>query len=41
MMRLKSDLVELVEQALDGKLDTAEADWDRRAALGVVLAAHG
>ncbi len=41
MMRLKSDLVELVEQALDGKLDTAEVDWDRRAALGVVLAAHG
>ena len=41
MMRLKSDLVELVEQAIDGKLDSAEADWDRRAALGVVLAAHG
>jgi phosphoribosylamine--glycine ligase len=41
MMRLKSDLVELIEQAIDGRLDTAEADWDRRAALGVVLAAHG
>jgi phosphoribosylamine--glycine ligase len=41
MMRLKSDLVELIEQAIDGQLDTAEADWDRRAALGVVLAAHG
>jgi phosphoribosylamine--glycine ligase len=41
LLRLKSDLLELVEAALDGKLDTAEADWDRRAALGVVLAAHG
>jgi len=41
LLRLKSDLLELVEQAIDGKLDTAEADWDRRAALGVVLAAHG
>ena len=41
LMRLKSDLLELVEKAVDGKLDTAEADWDRRAALGVVLAAAG
>ena len=41
LMRLKSDLLELVEQAVDGKLDTAEADWDRRAALGVVMAAAG
>jgi len=41
MMRLKSDLVDLVQHALDGKLDGIEAEWDRRAALGVVLAAAG
>jgi phosphoribosylamine--glycine ligase len=41
MMRLKSDLVELMNAALDGELDTAEAEWDSRAALGVVLAADG
>lgn len=41
MMRLKSDLVELCEQAIDGKLDQAEAEWDERASLGVVLAAGG
>jgi phosphoribosylamine--glycine ligase len=40
-MRLKSDLVELIERALEGRLQDAEAEWDRRAALGVVLAAHG
>jgi phosphoribosylamine---glycine ligase len=41
MMRLKSDLLELVEQALAGTLDRVEAQWDRRCALGVVLAAGG
>ena len=41
MARLKSDLVELLEHAIDGTLDTVEAEWDRRAALGVVLAAEG
>ncbi|HEX7054168.1 MAG TPA: phosphoribosylamine--glycine ligase [Burkholderiales bacterium] len=41
LMRLKSDLVDLVEHALAGTLDRASADWDRRAALGVVLAAAG
>ncbi|MDB5802535.1 MAG: phosphoribosylamine--glycine ligase [Rhodocyclales bacterium] len=41
MMRLRTDLVDLVEAAVAGKLDTAEADWDRRVALGVVLAAAG
>ncbi len=41
MMRLKTDLVDLVEAAVDGKLDQVEAEWDRRVALGVVLAAHG
>jgi phosphoribosylamine--glycine ligase len=41
MMRLKSDLVELCEAALDQRLDQVRADWDSRAALGVVLAAGG
>ena len=41
MMRLKSDLVDLVGHALAGTLDAAEAQWDRRVALGVVLAAYG
>ena len=41
LMRLKSDLVELLDAAVKGKLDTAEAEWDRRIALGVVLAAEG
>jgi len=41
MMRLKSDLAALVELALAGGLDTAEAYWDPRVALGVVLAAAG
>ncbi|MGD7034523.1 phosphoribosylamine--glycine ligase [Methylotuvimicrobium buryatense] len=41
MMRLKSDLIELCEAALDGTLNTVETDWDERAALGVVLAAGG
>jgi phosphoribosylamine--glycine ligase len=40
-MRLKSDLLELIEQALAGSLDRVEAQWDRRCALGVVLAAAG
>jgi phosphoribosylamine---glycine ligase len=39
MMRLRSDLFELLERAVDGKLRDAEAEWDRRVALGVVLAA--
>jgi len=41
ILRLKSDLLELLEHAVDGKLNQIEAQWDRRAALGVVLAAHG
>ncbi len=41
VVRLKSDLVELLEHGVNGTLDRAEAEWDRRAALGVVLAAHG
>ncbi len=39
MMRLKSDLLTLLEHAVAGKLDQVEAEWDRRVALGVVLAA--
>ncbi len=41
MMRMKSDLVELCEAALDGTLDKTSTEWDERAALGVVLAAGG
>lgn len=41
LLRLKSDLFELIERAMDGKLDRVKAEWDRRAALGVVLAAAG
>jgi phosphoribosylamine--glycine ligase len=41
MLRLRSDLVDLVEAALDGRLDAVQADWDPRPALGVVLAAGG
>jgi phosphoribosylamine--glycine ligase len=39
MMRLKSNFVTLLDAAIDGRLDKAEAEWDRRVALGVVLAA--
>ena len=39
MMRLKSDFVKLLEHGVAGTLDQAEAEWDRRVALGVVLAA--
>jgi phosphoribosylamine--glycine ligase len=41
MMRLKSDLVDVLQAAVDQKLDQVELEWDRRAALGVVMAAHG
>ncbi len=41
LMRLKSDLFELLMHATDGTLDTVELQWDRRTALGVVMAAHG
>jgi phosphoribosylamine--glycine ligase len=39
MMRLKSDFVTLIDAGIDGKLNEVEADWDRRVALGVVMAA--
>ena len=41
MMRLKSDLVDVMLAATSEKLDTVELEWDRRTALGVVMAAAG
>jgi phosphoribosylamine--glycine ligase len=41
LMRLKTDLFELIEHGILGTLDTVEVEWDRRAALGVVMAAGG
>lgn len=40
MLRLKSDLVALAEHAVNGTLNQVEAEWDRRTALGVVMASH-
>ncbi|TZF89292.1 phosphoribosylamine--glycine ligase [Cognatilysobacter lacus] len=39
MLRLQSDLLDLVEAAIAGRLDTVHATWDPRASLGVVMAA--
>ncbi len=41
MMRLKSDLVSLCLSATEGTLDQSKAEWDERAALGVVTASAG
>ncbi len=41
MARLKTDLVGVMEHAVNGTLDTIELEWDRRTALGVVMAAAG
>ena len=41
MMRLKSDLFTMIEHAVDGTLHTIDAEWDRRVALGAVMAAAG
>jgi phosphoribosylamine--glycine ligase len=41
LMRLKSDLFDVLTHAADGTLDRLTLQWDRRAALGVVMAAHG
>lgn len=41
MMRLKTDLVDVLMAATEQKLDTIDMHWDRHVALGVVLAAHG
>ncbi|RDZ26227.1 phosphoribosylamine--glycine ligase [Lysobacter silvisoli] len=40
MLRLQSDLLDLVEAAIDGRLDQATAQWDPRPSLGVVMAAE-
>ncbi|NYT64208.1 phosphoribosylamine--glycine ligase [Alcaligenaceae bacterium] len=40
IMRVKNDLTQVFELAVDGRLDEASIDWDRRTALGVVMAAH-
>jgi phosphoribosylamine--glycine ligase len=39
MLRLKTDLLSMMEHAVDGTLDAIEVEWDRRTALGVVMAA--
>ncbi|MBF9001239.1 phosphoribosylamine--glycine ligase [Vibrio nitrifigilis] len=41
MMRMQSDMVELCQAAIAGKLDQMESKWDPRASIGVVLAAGG
>ena len=41
LLRLRSDLLELVEAAIDGRLDQVQAQWDPRPSLGVVMAAEG
>jgi phosphoribosylamine--glycine ligase len=41
MLRLQSDMVELIEAALAGRLDGQRTQWDARPAIGIVLAAHG
>lgn len=41
MLRLRSDLFEVIEHAVNGSLDKIDIEWDKRAALGVVMAAHG
>jgi phosphoribosylamine--glycine ligase len=41
MARLKSDLVAVMEHAVNGTLDTVDLEWDRRTAVGVVMAAAG
>jgi len=41
MMRLQSDLVALCDAAIDGKLNAVSAQWDTRAAIGIVMAAGG
>jgi len=41
MLRFKSDLFTVIEHAVNGTLDQVDIEWDRRAALSVVMAAHG
>ncbi|MGO1460767.1 MAG: phosphoribosylamine--glycine ligase [Marinobacter sp.] len=41
LLRMQSDIVELCQAAIDGKLDQCSSEWDERAAVGIVLAAGG
>jgi len=41
MLRMKSDLVELCDSAINGKLGDCDSLWDDRASVGIVLAAGG
>src|SRR5690606_10734594 len=41
MLRMKSDMVELCQAAVDGNLDQYDSEWDDRASVGIVLAAGG
>jgi len=41
LLRMKSDIVELCQAAIDANLDQCSSDWDERAAVGIVLAAGG
>jgi phosphoribosylamine--glycine ligase len=41
MSRLKTDFISVMEHAVNGTLDTVELEWDRRTAMGVVMAAAG
>ncbi len=41
LARIKGDFAAIVERGIEGRLDSAEIAWDRRTALGVVLAAQG
>src|SRR5690606_32686518 len=41
LARIKGDFAAIVERGIEGRLDSAEITWDRRTALGGVLAAHG
>lgn len=41
LLRMQSDIVELCQAAIDGKLDQCTSNWDERAAVGIVLAAGG
>lgn len=41
LMRMRSDLVDICQAAIEGRLDQLEPDWDSRAAVGVVMAAEG
>ncbi len=41
LLRMQSDLVELCQAGIDGKLDQCDSSWDERASVGVVLAAGG